>query len=83
MGFLDSLDKNEAQNLLHLLQSLIVDKSIINRFTYSTYEQVAYGIDTFHTVVKIKRLLKEPLTLMSSKVCNHRYLGQMLDNYFQ
>ena len=80
--YLDSLDKAEAQNLLHNLQTLLADTSIIDRFTFSTFEQVAFGIDTFHTVQKIKRLLQERLILTSRHVCNHRNVGVMLDSYF-
>ncbi len=82
-GYLDSLDKYEAQFLLHNLQFIVSDMSVIDRFAYSTFEQVAYGIDTFHTVMKIKRLLKEPLRLKSVHICNHRGVGLMLDSYFQ
>ena len=82
-GYLDSLDKYEAQLLLHNLQFIISDMSVIDRFAYSTFEQVAYGIDAFHTVMKIKRLLKEPLRMKSVHICNHRGVGLMLDSYFQ
>jgi hypothetical protein len=81
-GYLDHLDKVEAQSLLHLLLTVVANKSIIETFTFSTFEQVAYGIDTFHTVKKIKRLLKEPLTLMAYHVCNHQFVGQMIDSFF-
>lgn len=81
-SYLESMDKVEAHNMLHLLQSLVVEESIIERFTYSTFEQVAYGIDTFHIVQKIKKLLREQLVLLYRHVCNHRYLGELLDSFF-
>jgi hypothetical protein len=81
-GYLDSLDKYEAQLLLHNLQFIVSEQSVIERFTYTTFEQVAYGIDALHTVMKIKRLLKEPLNLKSVHICNHRGVGLMLDTYF-
>lgn len=83
--YLDHLDKTEGQNLLHLLQMLVVDSSILDRFTFSTFEQVHYGIDTFHTVQKINRLLREPNlgNLLSKHICHHQFVGVMLDNFFR
>jgi len=81
-SYLESLDKCESQYLLHNLQSIMSESSVIDRFTYTSFEQVAYGIDTFHTVVKIKRLLKEASSIKSVHICNHRGIGLLLDSYF-
>ena len=56
--YLESLEKSEAQILLHALQRVISDFSVIDQFTYSTYEQAIHGIDLVHTIAKIKLVLK-------------------------
>lgn len=57
--YLESLEKSEAQILLHALQRVISDYSVIDQFTYSTYEQAIHGIDLVHTIAKIKLILKQ------------------------
>jgi hypothetical protein len=37
---------------------VLSDFSVIDQFTYSTYEQAIHGIDLSHTVAKIKLILK-------------------------
>ncbi len=44
----------------------------MDRFMYSTYEQEAYGIDTKHTVKKIKKILEKKPELKHSNICHHR-----------
>jgi hypothetical protein len=61
--YLESLEKSEAQILLHALQRVISDFSVIDQFTYSTYEQAIHGIDLVHTIAKIKLVLKQQINL--------------------
>ena len=82
-NFLNSLTTIEIQNLYHLLQTLVYERSLIERQSYYTYEQVASGIDVYTVRNKIISIVKTSLHLHFKVVTGSKTMGKLLSTYFK
>ena len=82
-NYLNCLSSIEIENLYNLMQTLVYDRSLIERQSYYTYEQVASSIDVYTVRNKIISIVKTPLHLQTKIFAGSKTLGKMLSSYFK
>ena len=63
--------------------TIVKEQSIVEKYSYNTYEQVAFGIDYSTVQHKIRHLIRNPLLLTSQILSGNKSIGKLLHDYFQ